>query len=417
MDKALKNKQYFKFCAYGFLKNLRFFDAFLLLFFIENGISYTQIGVLYAIREIVINIAEIPSGLLADLYGRKRSLIVAFALYILSFIMFYFFSSFYLFTLAIALYGIGDAFRSGTHKGIIMDYLALNNWSDQKANYYGHTRSWSQKGSALSALIAGVLVLYTGSYRTIFLFSIIPYFINFLNIYSYPKALNFSLKKHNDPQEASLLFVFKSFLKTLKEPKVLQIINSSALHSAYLKAVKDYIQPVMVQVALVLPILVSITTKKKSGLIIGILYFLIYLATSFASKKSFKISELTKRNVPKTTLFLGLISGTICGILFHFEFWVISLLFFTFIFILENIRKPLLTGEIADHVAPEILTSVISAQSFFSTITTSLIAISIGIVADSFDIGISFIIISALLLILTTLLNSQKLSHFKNIKH
>jgi len=417
MDKASKNKQYFKFCAYGFLKNLQVFDAFLLLFFIENGISYTQIGVLYAIREIVINIAEIPSGLLADLYGRKRSLIVAFALYILSFIMFYFFSSFYLFTLAIALYGIGDAFRSGTHKGIIMDYLALNNWSDQKANYYGHTRSWSQKGSALSALIAGVLVLYTGSYRTIFLFSIIPYFINFLNIYSYPKALNFSLKKHNDPQEASLLFVFKSFLKALKEPKVLQIINSSALHSAYLKAVKDYIQPVMVQVALVLPILVSITTKKKSGLIIGILYFLIYLATSFASKKSFKISELTKRNVPKTTLFLGLISGTICGILFHFEFWVISLLFFTFIFILENIRKPLLTGEIADHVAPEILTSVISAQSFFSTITTSLIAISIGIVADSFDIGISFIIISALLLILTTLLNSQKLSHFKNIKH
>ena len=89
MNALLKNKQYFKFCAYGFLKNLRFFDAFLLLFFLESGISYTQIGALYALKEIVINISEIPSGLLADTYGRKKSLIVAFLLYIISFMVSY----------------------------------------------------------------------------------------------------------------------------------------------------------------------------------------------------------------------------------------------------------------------------------------------------------------------------------------
>jgi MFS family permease len=417
MDKALKNKQYFKFCAYGFLKNLRFFDAFLLLFFLESGITYTQIGILYAVREIIINISEIPSGFIADLYGRKNSLIAAFVFYIISFLIFYLFDSFYLFALAIAFYGIGDAFRSGTHKGIIMDYLALNNWSDQKANYYGHTRSWSQKGSALSALIAGLLVLYTGSYRTVFLFSVVPYFINFLNIYSYPNNLNFSLKKHTRSEKSSWSFIFKSFLNTLKNPKVLQIINSSALHSAYLKAIKDYIQPIMVQVALLIPILSFTNTKNKTGVVIGVLYFLIYLATSYASKQSFKISKSVNLNIPKKTLLLGLISGAVCGLLFHFEFWVISLLFFTLIYILENIRKPLLTGEIADHVAPEILTSVISAQSFFSTISTSIIAISIGIFADSFDIGISFIIISTMLLILTTLLNALKLKSGKNINH
>ena len=126
MDSQLKNKQYFKFCSYGFLKNLRFFDAFLLLFFLESGITYTQIGILYAIKEIVINVSEIPSGILADTFGRKKSLIVAFLLYIFSFLIFYYFNTFYLFILAIILYGIGDAFRTGTHKGMIMDYLAIN---------------------------------------------------------------------------------------------------------------------------------------------------------------------------------------------------------------------------------------------------------------------------------------------------
>ena len=68
-----KDKQFNKFCAYGFLKNLRFFDAFLLLFFLENGISFSQIGILYAVREITINVLEIPSGIVADTYGRKNS--------------------------------------------------------------------------------------------------------------------------------------------------------------------------------------------------------------------------------------------------------------------------------------------------------------------------------------------------------
>ena len=207
-----------------------------------------------------------------------------------------------------------------------------------------------------------------------------------------------------------MAFVFKSFIKSLKQPKVLQIINSSALHSAYLKAIKDYIQPVMLHVALLIPILISFDAKRKSGFIIGIIYFIIFLLTSYASKKSFKISELVKRNIPKLTLILGLIAGFICGILYHFELWVLALLFFTCIYIFENIRKPLLTGEIADHVAPEILTSVISAQSFFSTITTSVLALSIGILADLLGIGISFIIISAFLLLFTILLNLKKFS-------
>ena len=57
---------------YGFLKNLRFFDAFFILFLLEKGISFTQIGLLYAIREVITNLFELPSGILADTFGRKK---------------------------------------------------------------------------------------------------------------------------------------------------------------------------------------------------------------------------------------------------------------------------------------------------------------------------------------------------------
>ena len=394
-----KDKQYIKFCAYGFLKNLRFFDAFLLLFFLENGISYTQIGIIYATREIIINLFEIPSGIIADTYGRKNSLIAAFLAYIISFLFFYFMADFHWFMVAIILYGMGDAFRSGTHKGMIMDYLRLNDWENHKVNYYGHTRSWSQKGSAISALFAGVLVFYSGSYRSIFLYSVIPYLFNFLNIYSYPTELNFSLKKKNDTSKKSIGSNLKSFVKVIRQPKVFQIINSTALHSSFLKAIKDYIQPLMLNVVLIIPLMMNLDGKRKSGIIIGIIYFIIFLLTSYASKVSFKVAQLPFRNIPKLTLLMGLFAGAVCGVLYNYELWVFSLLAFILIYVLENIRKPMLTGEISDNVPNEILTSVLSGQSFYQTILTSIIAIVLGVLVDHFEIGISFVIISSCLLL------------------
>lgn len=140
-EQILKNRQYFKFCMYGFLKNLRFFDAFFILFLLEKGISFTQIGLLYAVREVITNLFELPSGILADTFGRKKALAGSFILYISSFTLFYLFQNFWSFLIAFMLFGLAEAFRSGTHKGMIMDYLKLNNREDQAANYYGHTRS------------------------------------------------------------------------------------------------------------------------------------------------------------------------------------------------------------------------------------------------------------------------------------
>jgi len=75
----------FRFSLYGFLKNQRYYDPFLILAFREKGLSFFQIGILYGFREICTNLFEIPSGALADLYGRRRAMIFSFCAYIVSF--------------------------------------------------------------------------------------------------------------------------------------------------------------------------------------------------------------------------------------------------------------------------------------------------------------------------------------------
>ena len=401
MSKIVKNRQYYKFSSYGFLKNLRFFDAFLLLYLVKEGLPYTQIGILYAVREISINLFEIPSGIVADTYGRKNTLAASFIVYISSFILFYLASDFWLFMPAFLLYGVGDAFRSGTHKGMIMDYLKLHNWNDQKINYYGHTRSWSQRGSALSSLIAGFIVFYSGKYGNIFLFSIIPYLLNLFLILSYPKELN----KELNHQKSGIQLTLKSFLKIMKKAQVLQIVNTTALHSAFMKAVKDYIQPVMVHLSLLLPLMTQLDNEKKNGVVIGVIYFIIYLLTAQASKISSGIEASIKKNIPFYTLLLGFISGLACGIFYHNQLWLLALVAFVGIYIFENIRKPILTGYISDNVPNEILTSVLSAQSLLKTLITAVLSFVFGLFADLWGIGISFITVTTFLMVFTLVLD------------
>ncbi len=402
-ENIIKDRQYYKFCLYGFLKNLRFFDAFFVLFLLEKGMLYTQIGILYAAREIIIHIFELPSGIIADTYGRKKSLAISFVIYIFSFLIFYFFSNFWFFLLAFSLYGIADAFRSGTHKGMIMEYLRSKHREHQKIAYYGHTRAWSQRGSALSALIAGLLVLYGGSYHYIFLFSIVPYLINLFLILSYPGELDFSPVPEMHKHSRSLGTTFRSFFTIIRNPKILHIINTSAVHSAFLKAVKDYIQPLMLNIALITPVLLQLESTRKNGIIIGILYFFIYIATSYASRFSYLLQDDQRRNIPYLTLVAGFISGILSGIFYVNHLWVLSLLAFIAIFIIENIRKPVLTGYVAEHTPPPILTSVISAQSLLKTLFTVLLSLLLGVLADRLGVG-KAILYSSLSLLLATLI-------------
>ena len=229
-DNIKRDKQYYKFCLYGFLKNLRFFEPFLILFFVSKGLSFFEIGILYAIREISINIFEIPSGIFADTFGRRKTLAFSFLIYITAFIIFYFGYDFALFALGMIMYALGDAIRSGINKAMIIEYLKRTEQLQYKVNYYGHTRSWSQIGSALSSLIGGILVFYNQNLDAIFLFSIFPHLLDFFNVLSYPSYLDENIKQSDSPVESlkMTLIVFWDVLRK-KEPLPLHILKSTSL--------------------------------------------------------------------------------------------------------------------------------------------------------------------------------------------
>src|SRR6056297_866309 len=196
-----KDFQIWKFSFYGLLKNLRFFEPYLYIYLLNLNFSLFHIGILFAIRETTVYILEVPTGIFADNYGRKTSLLICFISYIISFVLFFFVTNFLIASVAMLFFGIGEAFRSGTHKSIIYKYLEQKNWFDHKTFVYGRTRSFSLIGTSLSAFLSIFIVLNIPAMKWIFIITIIPYILDFLLIASYPESLNeksgaeFSLKK------------------------------------------------------------------------------------------------------------------------------------------------------------------------------------------------------------------------------
>ena len=399
-----KDLQFYKFSLYGFLKNLRFFEPFLILFFAEKGILYLQIGTLYAVREISTNILEIPTGIVADSLGRRRTMVYSFISYILSFIIFYFSKSYFLFIIAMILFSFGEAFRTGTHKAMIFEYLKIKGWKEQKVYYYGNTRSWSQIGSALSSLIAAGIVLYSGSYKFIFLYSTIPYVLDLLLMISYPKELDGEIKKLEGKKiKQNFRKVLEEFIYSFKSINIFRAIGNLSVYGGFYKAAKDYIQPILRTFALSLPILLFLEDKQRSSIVIGIVYFIIFMLNSFASRESGNAADKFRNlYIPlNLTMIVGFSMGILSGVFYNLELAVVSIVLYIGIYFLENLRKPMGISYVTDMMKQDILATALSVESQASSLAAAIIALLLGFFADKYGVGSSLIIVS-IILILTT---------------
>lgn len=406
----VRNVQYYKFCAYGFLKNLKFFEPFLLLFFLEKGITYIQIGTLYAVREALINLFEIPSGIIADSLGRRRVMALSLLSYIVSFIIFFFSHSYLVLLGAMLFYATGDAFRTGTHKAIIFTYLKENNMLKLKALYYGHTRSWSQLGSAFSALIAAFLVFWQGSYAPIFLFTIIPYVLDLFLILSYPKSFDLYTNHKDKRIREVFVEVFKAFRTSFKNLSLIKAIGNQALFSGYYKAVKDYIQPMIKTVALSLPFFLYVEQQKRTAVTTGIVYFIIFYLTSFASKYSHRVSSIfsTNQKALNRYLFIGTFFGLVSAFLYYVELPIFAVIAFFMIYVIENLRKPIGIDYVTSLMDEVALASSLSVESQAETAFAVVFSLLIGTFSTLFSLPIALFLVTVLLGILSLFLRLKE---------
>ncbi|MBW2169431.1 MAG: MFS transporter, partial [Deltaproteobacteria bacterium] len=346
-----------RFSLYGFLKNQQYYDYFLLLAFRQMGLSYFLIGLLIAFREIMINLIEIPTGAIADLWGRRRSMILSFAAYIVSFAIFGLSGTaaldgklaqhtlMPLLFLAMVFFAIGDAFRTGTHKAMIFTWLRIQGRTNERTRIYGYTRSWSKTGSAVSVILACFFVFLTSNFIYVFFFAIIPYILNIINFLGYPKEVDGDIGEGTSIREM-VTHLKETLLVSVKQAILRRLILESMGFEGFFKASKDYLQPILMAASLPLTVFlfsgIQLTDEQKSVVLIGPVFFVLFILSAVASRNAYRLVDKTGQEDRTARLLWG-VSFVVLLVLFpamYYEVHWIMIAGFVGLYVIQNIWRP-----------------------------------------------------------------------------
>jgi len=93
------------------------------LYFRYYNITLFEVALLAAVFETAVLISEIPTGLLADRFGRKLSVVLGFSCFTISGLVFILFRNLTGFLVAEVLFGIAEAFISGAAEALAVDSI------------------------------------------------------------------------------------------------------------------------------------------------------------------------------------------------------------------------------------------------------------------------------------------------------
>ena len=372
-----------RFSFYGFLKNQQYYEPFLVLAFLEKGLSFFQIGLLFAFRELCVNLMEIPSGAAADLYGRRRAMMLSFTAYIVSFTIFGLSGALWQLFAAMFFFAIGDAFRTGTHKAMIFTWLRMEGRINEKTKVYGYTRSWAKIGSAVSVILATGFVIVSNNYTSIFYFSIIPYLVGLINFMGYPKELD-----GRADAQVSLKKVSKHLWESLRisvtRRSLRRLILESMGFAGFFKASKDYLQPILKGAAIAVPMGLTLNETQRSALLVGAVYFVLHIVSAYASRKSHKISSLAGDEDRAAHCLWGasfLLYASLLPLL-YFRLYPFAIAGFVLIYLVQNFWHPILISRFDEHASEARGATVLSIESQAQSVAIMIIAPVLGLAVD-----------------------------------
>jgi predicted MFS family arabinose efflux permease len=365
-----------------FLKTQRYFIPVMILFLQFHKLSYTQIFFLYAVESGLTFLLEIPSGVVADQLGKKASLVVSRLILIPAYLLFALSDGFWGFFCAMGLLAINKAFKSGTHKAFIYDYLAQNHPEISPTEVFGKNKFWARMGEAAASLSGGFIAARMG-YSAVFWFALGPAALNLINALAYApveerhKTPGLSLKSH-------LRHIRESLADIGCSPMLRHLIFNSAVFVVAMEAGEKFFQPYMVRTGIPVSLF-------------GVLYAVIMLISALGSRY---IHLLEKRwSIPRIVNlsgWLGVPPLLVLGLGWT-STWGVFLFFM--IICLKAIRRPPIITEMNRHICTRRRATILSTDSLVEKLLGFVLLPVAGWISDAYSLAVTSLVLAGLLVL------------------
>ena len=362
------------------------FLPIIILFWQGLGLSMTQIMLLQSLFAVTVVIMEIPTGYFADVFGRKKALVISSFFIVAATSTYAIGTNFYHFLIGEILFGVGMSLISGSDSALLYDTLTE---LKRKVEF---KKIWGQTIFLLlvSVAVANVLGGFIGNidFRLTF-YIVIP-----IQLLLIPISLSVvEPKRHKRIFKKGYFFELLTIIKedVLKHKKLRWLIIYTGIVYAFNQSALWFYQPYF----------------SLSGLDIihfGLVFASFQLIAAFSSKYAHKIEE--KLGEKYSLIMLVFLTGVSFLLMSNFVY----LFSFTFAFLQQFVRgfsKIVVADYIHKLTKSDVRATVMSVQSMFGQLIYAIIIPFAGYISDVFSLlqaltvlGVTILLIGVILIII-----------------
>lgn len=352
----------------------------IVLFYYNNGLGTRHVFLLQAIYSVSIVILEIPSGYIADIFGRRTTMIIGSVFGFLGFLVYSVMHGFWGFAIAEIFLGIGQSMISGADSALLYDTLVLEGKRDKYLKQEGRMTSVGNFSEAFAGILGGLLA--TLSLRTPF------YFQSVIAFMAIPATiLLIEPKIHSHTKLNKLDYFMKIVRFSLVENKLLRrnIFFSAAIGCATLTMawfVQPYFKNINVPVSIY-------------GVLWTVLNFSVGLTSLYAFKFDKKVGQVGTIWFIVLVIPMGYwLSGIFMG------FW--GLVFIFIFYLARGIATPVLK-EYINHITPsEMRATVLSIRNFMIRFLFAIAGPFLGWLTDFYSLTQALVIAGTIFFLLAS---------------
>lgn len=373
-----------KFYLASFLKNQIYFVPIMVIFFQDLGLSYSEIFWIVTGGAMFSFVIEVPTGVMADLYGKRLTIILSKLVILIGFVAFGFADGFWTLLIANLIFELGKSLRSGTETAYVYDYLKEHPEEPSYTKVKAGQKFYARLSESIATAVGGFIAVHLGFHAT-FLIAAVPAAINFLAALTWaPIAENKVVVTVN-----SALAFAQSSIKTILTKRELLIISLNILFfSTVFVALGVLVQPYMVGAGVPL---------EWFGVIYSGFLLLMALFNKYSSNLEERFGGVRVMNV---LTLLAVVPLLILGL--GFESWVGIGLFFA-VLAIENFRSTIANTVFHDHVDSTNRATMGSIVELFKTGGQIMVLPAVGYLADAYSIYTAILLLGIVTLITGTL--------------
>lgn len=251
----------------------RFFIPVLALFYIASRVTLEQFTLIIGVFSLSILLLEIPSGVIADILGKKKTLLISRFMYIVEIFMIAFFDGFWIFLVAKIVSGMGISLSSGTGSALLYDTLKKMGREDEHKKISGKLSTITNVSMAFVFIIGAYLFSLNYKLPAIVSlpFIIMGFILTFFLKEPYKSGKNLTIKNSWNHLKEGLLF-----FKNSKYVKFITFFSLFVLStiSIILSLSSVYFEQILIPISL-----------------IGVISFIASMITAYSSKKAHKLYD------------------------------------------------------------------------------------------------------------------------------